>query len=45
MLRFSQNGWQSMSEMYALRNSTWGELMYRMKSYLEGGNPGPHWSE
>jgi uncharacterized protein YndB with AHSA1/START domain len=45
VLRFSQNGWQSMSEMYALCNTTWGELMYRMKLYLEGGNPGPHWTE
>jgi hypothetical protein len=26
-------------------NSTWGELMYRLKGYLEGENPGPHWTE
>jgi hypothetical protein len=26
-------------------NSTWGELMYRIKDYLEGRNPGPHWRE
>jgi uncharacterized protein YndB with AHSA1/START domain len=43
--RFSRNGWKSMSEMYAMCNSTWGELMYRMKDFLEGRNPGPHWHE
>jgi uncharacterized protein YndB with AHSA1/START domain len=29
----------------ASRNSTWGELMYRLKAYVEGKNPGPHWLE
>jgi len=33
------------SSSCASRNSTWGELMYRLKSYVEGKNPGPHWLE
>lgn len=28
--------------LVATRNSTWGELMYRLKGYVEGKNPGPH---
>src|SRR5262245_53306481 len=32
-------------EMYAICNSSWGELMHRLKDYVEGRNPGPHWKE
>jgi uncharacterized protein YndB with AHSA1/START domain len=45
VLRFTHSGWKAMSEFCAMCNSTWGELMYRMKGYLEGKNPGPHWTE
>jgi uncharacterized protein YndB with AHSA1/START domain len=44
-LRFQHGHWKSVSEFYATCNSTWGELMYRLKDYLEGKNPGPHWKE
>lgn len=44
-LRFTQSQWKSVSEYCAMCNSTWGELMYRLKDYLEGRNPGPHWKE
>jgi uncharacterized protein YndB with AHSA1/START domain len=44
-VRFTQSGWKAVTEMYAICNSTWGELMYRLKSYAEGRNPGPHWTE
>lgn len=43
MLRFTHGGWKSFTDFYAMCNSTWGELMYRLKDYLEGKNPGPHW--
>jgi uncharacterized protein YndB with AHSA1/START domain len=43
-LRFTQSGWREMTDMVAVCNSTWGELMYRLKDYVEGKNPGPHWS-
>ncbi len=43
MLRFAQSGWKSVSDFCATCNSTWGELMYRLKNYVEGKNPGPHW--
>jgi uncharacterized protein YndB with AHSA1/START domain len=44
-LRFAQSGWKAMTDMVAACNSTWGELMYRLKGYAEGKNPGPHWRE
>jgi uncharacterized protein YndB with AHSA1/START domain len=44
-LRFTQSGWRDMTDMVAVCNSTWGELMYRLKSHVEGRNPGPHWAE
>jgi uncharacterized protein YndB with AHSA1/START domain len=45
VLRFTHNGWSSVTEMYAICNSSWGELTYRLKNYLEGKNPGPLWKE
>jgi uncharacterized protein YndB with AHSA1/START domain len=45
LLRFTQSGWRDMTDMVATCNSTWGELMYRLKAYVEGKNPGPHWRE
>jgi uncharacterized protein YndB with AHSA1/START domain len=45
VLRFTQSGWKAMTEMYAICNSSWGELMHRLKAYAEGQNPGPHWRE
>jgi len=44
-LRFTHSNWKSESDYYAMCNSTWGELMYRLKDYVEGKNPGPHWKE
>jgi uncharacterized protein YndB with AHSA1/START domain len=45
MLRFTHSGWKSISEFCATCNSSWGELMYRLKDYVEGRAPGPHWKE
>ena len=45
LLRFTQSGWRDMTDMVATCNSTWGELMYRLKASAEGKNPGPHWRE
>ena len=44
-LRFTQSEWESITDFCASCNSTWGELMYRLKDYVEGRNPGPHWKE
>jgi hypothetical protein len=45
VLSFTHGGWRSVTEFFAACNSTWGELMYRLKGYLEGGAPGPRWTE
>jgi uncharacterized protein YndB with AHSA1/START domain len=45
MLRFTQGGWKSTSEMYAMCNSSWGELVHRLRDYAEDKNPGPHWRD
>ena len=31
--------------LVATCNSTWGELMYRLKDYVEGKNLAPHWRQ
>jgi uncharacterized protein YndB with AHSA1/START domain len=43
VLRFTHGGWKSMSDYCVMCNSTWGELMYRLKNYVESGRPDPHW--
>jgi uncharacterized protein YndB with AHSA1/START domain len=44
VLRFTHGNWKSASDFFAMCNSTWGELMYRLKGYLEGNAPGPRWT-
>lgn len=43
MLRFTHSGWRNLSDFCAMCNSTWGELMYRLRNYVEGREPGPLW--
>jgi uncharacterized protein YndB with AHSA1/START domain len=45
VLRFTHSGWTSSGDSYRTCNTTWGALMYRLKDYLEGKKPGPHWRE
>jgi len=45
VVRFSHSNWKDASEFYDTCNSTWGELMHRLRDYAEGKNPGPHWKE
>jgi uncharacterized protein YndB with AHSA1/START domain len=42
VLRFTHK-WKEMTDFCASCNSTWGELIYRLRDYVEGKNPGPHW--
>jgi uncharacterized protein YndB with AHSA1/START domain len=44
-LRFNHSNWKAASDFYATCNSSWGELMHRLRDYVEGRNPGPHWKE
>ena len=40
-LRFAHAGWRAESEYFVHCNTTWGELMYRLKATAEGKAPGP----
>lgn len=44
-LRFVQSGWRKITDFAASCNSMWGELLFRLKDYLEGKGPGPRWTE
>lgn len=41
VLHLTHGMWRSTTGWFAPCNSTWGELMYRLKGYLEGRAPGP----
>jgi hypothetical protein len=45
MRRFTHGNWRSTDVYCAIRNSTWGELMYRLKDAAEGKRPGPRWTK
>jgi uncharacterized protein YndB with AHSA1/START domain len=45
VVRFNHAGWRAETDLYAICNSSWGELMHRLKDYVEGRKPGPHWKE
>ncbi len=40
VLTFSHSGWKSLTRFYRQCNTTWGALMYRLRDYCEGKNPG-----
>ncbi|MDM5155058.1 SRPBCC domain-containing protein [Bacillus sp. DX1.1] len=40
IVNFNHSGWESMEGPYAMINTTWGTLMYILKQYVEGNNPG-----
>ena len=41
LLRFTHGGWRSETEYFLACNTTWGELMYRIKAVSEGKSRGP----
>ena len=41
LLRFAHADWQDESDYFISCNTTWGELMYRLKAAAEGKKPGP----
>jgi len=41
LLRFTHAGWRSETEYFTSCNTTWGELMYRLKAASEGKSRGP----
>ena len=41
LIRFTHAGWRAESAYYVSCNTTWGELMFRLKAAAEGKSPGP----
>ena len=41
LLRFTHGGWKAETDYFIACNTTWGELMYRLKAAAEGKAPGP----
>jgi len=44
LLHFTHGGWRSESEYFVSCNTTWGELMYRLKAAAAGKSRGPLFS-
>lgn len=40
-MRFAHRNWKSTEGMYRVCNTTWGELMYRLRDHCEGRGRGP----
>ncbi len=41
LVRFRHRDWARVSEFFVSCNTTWGELMFRLKAAAEGKKPGP----
>jgi hypothetical protein len=41
LVRFTHAGWQSETDYFVSCNTTWGELIFRLKSAAEGKSRGP----
>ena len=41
LLRFTHGGWRSETDYFTSCNTTWGELMFRLKAAAEGKSRGP----
>ena len=41
VLRFTHGGWASETDYFVSCNTTWGELMFRLKAAAEGKSRGP----
>lgn len=44
LLRFTHAGWRAETDYFVSCNTTWGELMFRLKAAAEGKNPKPLFS-
>ena len=44
LLRFAHADWQEQTDYFISCNTTWGELMFRLKAAAEGKAPGPLFS-
>jgi uncharacterized protein YndB with AHSA1/START domain len=45
IVQFRRANWREATHLFAICNSSWGELMHRLKDYSVGKNRGPLWTE
>lgn len=45
VLKFIHRGWKGPTDFCASCNSMWGNLMFRLKAFVETGKPSPQWTE
>jgi len=45
VLKFTHRGWRQPTDFCIGCNSMWGNLMFRLKSFVETGRPNPQWAE
>ena len=45
VLKFTHRGWREVTDFCASCNSMWGNLMFRLKAFVESGEPAPQWTE
>jgi uncharacterized protein YndB with AHSA1/START domain len=43
VLHFTHRGWRGVTDFAASCNSMWGQLIYRLKRFVETGKPDPQW--
>jgi uncharacterized protein YndB with AHSA1/START domain len=43
-LHFTHRNWMVPTDFAASCNSMWGNLMYRLKDFVESGKPAPQWT-
>ncbi|MGA1994473.1 MAG: hypothetical protein ABSH45_01730 [Bryobacteraceae bacterium] len=41
LVRFTHGGWEAATDYFISGNTTWGELMFRLKAAAEGKSRGP----
>ena len=45
LLTFNHQGWREITPFCTGCNSMWGNLMFRLNTYVETGRPAPQWVE
>jgi uncharacterized protein YndB with AHSA1/START domain len=45
VLHFEHRGWHECTDFAASCNSMWGQLMFRLKTFVETGKANPQWTD
>lgn len=44
ILKFDHRGWREATDFCASCNTMWGNLLFKLKSFIETGTPNPQWT-